>query len=201
VTPEFSSELNSGFQVGGREIQLARTYQQIQGQIAKLQSDANKLRQGEVAGVVARIKEAIAAYGLTAADLFGNSSAGVRKTSVKAPKSVAKAVTKSKISASPKFADGSGNEWVGRGPRPQWLRDALNAGRDLSEFAVGGRGKSKAPSKPSAAKSGKSKAGKSGSVAIKYRDAAGNTWTGRGSQPRWLKAAVGAGRSIEQFRI
>lgn len=28
-----------------------------------------------------------------------------------------------------------------------------------------------------------------GKVAPKYRDAAGNTWTGRGLRPTWLKAA------------
>ena len=29
-----------------------------------------------------------------------------------------------------------------------------------------------------------------GSVAAKYRDKAGNTWTGRGRQPRWMTAAL-----------
>jgi DNA-binding protein H-NS len=183
------------------EIQLARTYQQIQGQIAKLQSDADKLRQGEISGVVARIKEAIAAYDLTATDLFGGHGAGVRKTFGNATPSIAKSTTKSKLGASPKFADGTGNEWGGRGPRPQWLRDALNAGHDLSEFAVGGRSKSKVPPKAGAVKSAGSKPGKSTSVAVKYRDAAGNTWTGRGSQPRWLRAALSAGQSIERFLI
>lgn len=38
-------------------------------------------------------------------------------------------------------------------------------------------------------------------VAIKFKDDSGNTWTGRGTQPRWLTAAVGDGRSIEEFRI
>jgi DNA-binding protein H-NS len=183
------------------ENQLARTYEQIQGQIAKLQSDAEKLRKGEVNGVVSRIKEAIAAYGLTAADLFGGRAAATRQAAKPAAGSALRK-SKSKISTAPKFADDSGNEWVGRGPRPQWLRDALDAGRSLSEFAVGGSSKRQlvAGNKVKAAKA-PSKSSKSKSVAIKYRDGAGNTWTGRGSQPRWLKAAVGAGQSIEQFLI
>lgn len=38
-------------------------------------------------------------------------------------------------------------------------------------------------------------------VPIKYRDAAGHTWTGRGIQPLWLKAAVINGASLEQFAV
>jgi DNA-binding protein H-NS len=52
--------------------------------------------------------------------------------------------------------------------------------------------------------SAKSAAGKrSGAkVAAKYRDAAtGNTWSGRGLQPKWLKAALASGRKIGDFTI
>ena len=41
-----------------------------------------------------------------------------------------------------------------------------------------------------------------GSVAIKYRDAAGNTWTGRGRMPRWMVAATRNGKvKKEDFLI
>ncbi|MBL8276958.1 MAG: H-NS histone family protein [Pelomonas sp.] len=41
-----------------------------------------------------------------------------------------------------------------------------------------------------------------GKVAIKYRNAAtGETWTGRGLQPKWLKAALAAGAKIEEFTV
>ncbi|HVR51841.1 MAG TPA: H-NS histone family protein [Pseudorhodoferax sp.] len=30
----------------------------------------------------------------------------------------------------------TGDDWKGRGPRPRWLREALNAGRQLEEFLV-----------------------------------------------------------------
>ncbi len=44
--------------------------------------------------------------------------------------------------------------------------------------------------------------GKSGKVAVKYRNAAtGDTWSGRGLQPKWLKAALAAGRKIEDFSV
>ena len=38
-------------------------------------------------------------------------------------------------------------------------------------------------------------------VPIRYRDDEGNTWTGRGKQPNWLRAHVEAGHDIEEFRV
>ncbi|MBW8831893.1 MAG: H-NS histone family protein [Burkholderiales bacterium] len=53
----------------------------------------------------------------------------------------------------------------------------------------------KASSKPAGA-------GKGGKVAIKYRNTAtGDTWSGRGLQPKWLKAALAAGRKVEDFAV
>lgn len=36
---------------------------------------------------------------------------------------------------------------------------------------------------------------------VKYRDAEGNAWTGRGSQPRWLRAAIEDGMSLEDLAV
>lgn len=45
-------------------------------------------------------------------------------------------------------------------------------------------------------------AGKGNKVAAKYRNAAtGDTWSGRGLQPKWLKAALAAGKKIEDFAV
>ena len=38
-------------------------------------------------------------------------------------------------------------------------------------------------------------------VQVKFRGPDGATWTGRGKQPRWLKALVDAGRTAEEFRV
>ncbi len=39
-------------------------------------------------------------------------------------------------------------------------------------------------------------------VAAKYRDSAtGNSWSGRGLQPNWLKAALASGRKLEEFAV
>jgi DNA-binding protein H-NS len=59
-----------------------------------------------------------------------------------------------------------------------------------------------------AGKSGKASKGKSakgkggGKVPAKYRDSStGETWSGRGLQPRWLKAALAAGRKLDEFAL
>ncbi|MEX8516975.1 MAG: H-NS family nucleoid-associated regulatory protein [Leptothrix sp. (in: b-proteobacteria)] len=39
-------------------------------------------------------------------------------------------------------------------------------------------------------------------VAPKFRDpSTGETWSGRGLQPKWLKAALETGRSLEEFAV
>ncbi len=51
-----------------------------------------------------------------------------------------------------------------------------------------------------AAGSGTSMAGRK--VAPKYRNVAtGETWTGRGLQPKWVQAAVASGKKLEDFAI
>jgi DNA-binding protein H-NS len=35
--------------------------------------------------------------------------------------------------------------------------------------------------------------------AVRYRDARGNTWTGLGEPPEWLRRAIAAGQSIDHF--
>ena len=38
-------------------------------------------------------------------------------------------------------------------------------------------------------------------VAAKYRDQAGNSWSGRGLPPKWLKAALSEGKKREDFAV
>jgi DNA-binding protein H-NS len=39
-------------------------------------------------------------------------------------------------------------------------------------------------------------------AAVKFRDATtGQTWSGRGLQPNWLKAALATGRTLDEFRV
>ena len=46
------------------------------------------------------------------------------------------------------------------------------------------------------------KPGGGAKVPPKYRNAAtGDTWSGRGLQPNWLKAALADGRKLEDFKV
>ena len=49
---------------------------------------------------------------------------------------------------------------------------------------------------------GKGKTASGTKVAAKYRNAStGETWSGRGLQPRWLKAAIAGGKRLEDFAV
>jgi DNA-binding protein H-NS len=68
---------------------------------------------------------------------------------------------------------------------------ALMAEHGLSTADLGSR-------RPKAAKSG----GGGAKVAAKYRNkATGETWSGRGLQPRWLKAALATGKNLGDFAV
>ena len=108
-----------------------KTYSQIQSEISQLQAQAEQLREKEKGEVIGRIKEAITVYGITAKDLGlaarAPSAGGAAKT---------RPGRRRQDPAQAKFRDGAGNTWGGRGPRPQWLRDALASGKALSDFAT-----------------------------------------------------------------
>ena len=169
---------------------MAQTYKQLQKQIEQLQRQADALRDTEVKGVIDRIKVAIAHYGLTTAHLGLDS--------------LPRKATEKKAKSSAQFSDGAGNAWSGRGPRPRWLREALAAGRSIEEFKSGSAIKSKLasavgksePAAPAAKAPGKKKRAPSN---VHYSDGAGNSWTGRGPKPRWLKAAIDSGKTLQDF--
>ena len=165
---------------------MTQSYSQIVRQIETLQRKASAARHSEIAGVVQRIKEAIKVYSLTAADLgLGNGKAPANGTQLPA-------------AASAKFMDENGNTWGGRGPRPAWLRAALASGKSLDDFATGTAPKAaKKAGRKVAAKGKRSR----GPVPAKYKDDAGNTWSGRGSRPRWLVAALAKGKTLESMSV
>lgn len=109
---------------------MARTLPQLQRQIAALQRRADVLKKKDAKGVIARIKDAVAYYGLTPADLgFGGSKAARAPTAAKRGR---RRKTVSKI----RFRDGAGNAWTGHGRRPRWFVDALAAGKTREDMAV-----------------------------------------------------------------
>ena len=117
---------------------MPKTYTQLMKQIGALSRDAERLKKSEINGVVTRIKEAIATYGLTAADLGLGARRGPKPGSRRMgrKKGKGKAMAVKAVKAVVRFRDQDGNTWVGRGPRPQWLRDALAGGKSVKDFTV-----------------------------------------------------------------
>jgi DNA-binding protein H-NS len=169
-----------------------KTYKDVTAEIEKLKAKAESLRKSEMAGVISRIKEAIEAYGLTAADLGLSAGAAPRASkaaALSAPSGVAGGVGVAK------YRDpASGKTWTGRGKPPLWIQGA----KDRSAFLIGG---ASAPAgsadSASARKAGKGAKARGQAKAAapkfgvpKYRDAAtGKTWTGRGKPPNWIAGA------------
>ena len=113
---------------------MTKTYAQIVKQIEGLKQDAEKVRRKEVDGVISRIRDAITVYDLSAQDLgFGNRSKAATKNAAPAKRQMRKLA---KAPPLVKFRNDSGGVWGGRGKRPQWLRDALGAGKTLDDFLV-----------------------------------------------------------------
>ncbi|MDN8617158.1 H-NS family nucleoid-associated regulatory protein [Variovorax ginsengisoli] len=167
---------------------MTQTYSQIQQKIAKLQKEADALRQKEMGGVIARIKTAIEHYGLTAEHLgFGGAVTG-------------KAKGIGKAASGAKYHDGNGQSWSGRGPRPRWLREAIAGGATLESFLAVADGAAAAPVKARGMKAAKAAKAKRRPSTLLYQDGAGNSWTGRGPQPRWLKEALGSGKTLEEMK-
>ncbi len=116
---------------------MTKTYAQIVKQIEILKADAEKIRRKEVEGVIGRIREAIDAYGLTAADLgLAPKAQGKSKVAAPAKKRAAKGTKAAKAAPVVKYRNDAGGTWGGIGKRPQWLRDALAAGKTLADFEV-----------------------------------------------------------------
>jgi DNA-binding protein H-NS len=100
-----------------------KTYSAIKAEIARLEKQAEAARKAEVAGVIAKIRAAVATYGLTAADLgFGRGAARAASTS----KAKGSKKTSTTIGV-PKYRDPkTGKTWTGRGKPPAWITGVKN---------------------------------------------------------------------------
>lgn len=114
------------------------TSTQLLEQIEARRRQAEELKSKEVPGVVARMKEAIAYYGLTAKDL--GLANGAPKASSEAPlpkktkaRSAKKAAKKPSII---KYRNAEGQGWTGVGRRPKWFMDALAAGATVESLMM-----------------------------------------------------------------
>ena len=176
---------------------MTKTYAQLTREIQALQAQADKLHQSEKKDVIARLNESIAQFGLSAQDLrFPGTSAASSSSVASSASTRSRASSRSAASANEvKYSDGPGRVWGGRGPRPAWLREAIAQGRSLESFAVG------------AGKSARRAAGASAPAKVSLpprygHPKTGQTWSGRGPKPTWLKQGLKKrGASIDDFLL
>lgn len=124
---------------------MAKSYSDLLAARHALDAQIEAARKREAAGVIKRIREAIAVYGLTAEDVFGDVPSKSRvpkisKTTKKgAPRETTRKKTRVKTSHHKrpvKYSDGMGNTWSGGGSMANWLRQKLDEGHSLDEFLV-----------------------------------------------------------------
>jgi DNA-binding protein H-NS len=136
------------------------TYGAVLAEIARLQQRADDLRKSELPGVIQRIREAIDAYGLTAADLgFGGSGGAVGNGKAKAAKAPAAKRAAARPAAPGKLQVGvakyrdpkSGKTWTGRGKPPLWIVGV----KDRTPFLIDGSSADAAPAAEVAPAKGK----------------------------------------------
>lgn len=118
---------------------MPKSYAQLMKQIDVLRHQAESVKRKEVEGVVKRIKEAIAVYGLTAADLgLGGAVVGAKRATRVKRKGAARtqAGKPGRVAGQPKYRDDAGHAWSGKGPRPGWFKAALASGKTLEDLTV-----------------------------------------------------------------
>ena len=100
------------------------TLKELLDRKAALDKEIESTRKEELANAIEKVKTLMQEYGLSVADI-----------SVKAPTRAASATKGGKVAA--KYRNkATGETWSGRGLQPKWLKAALSAGRQLSEFTV-----------------------------------------------------------------
>lgn len=109
----------------------------IQGQIEKLQKQAEDIKAKEFDKTVREMVVTMQAFGITSKDLLSAISSR-RKSKVKAlAKPVRSKVVKtsgSKVAA--KYRGPNGESWSGRGLTPRWLSGLLAQGKKKEDFVV-----------------------------------------------------------------
>lgn len=99
---------------------MTASYKELLAQREALEQAIAQARQSEIASAVAKVRELVAEYGLTAQDVFPG-----RTAKSAAPKAVSKVAAKYRDAA-------TGQTWTGRGKAPKWIE-----GKDRTPFLIG----------------------------------------------------------------
>ena len=100
------------------------SYKELLAQRAMLEKQIEEARQAELSEAISQVKQWIAEYGLTAADLgFKMGAMAMLAGKVRAPVAV-------------KYRGPNGETWSGRGKAPKWLTRLESEQRHRDEFLV-----------------------------------------------------------------
>lgn len=98
------------------------SYAELISQAEALMQQAEQVRKQELANVIADIKAKMKEYGITVEDLSGGA---------------ARKATGSKSKAPAKYRGPNGELWSGGpGRKPDWVKAALAAGKDIESFRI-----------------------------------------------------------------
>lgn len=151
---------------------LRKRIQQLQTRLSAIEAQQAAARRA----ALTFLRQTIAELGLTGVD-------------------VAEALRGS-TSAAPRTGRRRGRPAKAAAPTKGRKRSARKGAKGRTQAA-----KSSAASGTGAAKRGARKAGSVAKVPAKYRGPEGDTWSGRGKQPRWMAALVATGRTPAEFLI
>jgi len=126
---------------------MAKSVAQLTAQMHRIQQQIDVAKAKEIAGVVSRIQEAIAYYGLTSEQLFPRHERRGKRVAASLNSAKPRGETKASekrsgraktagVKLPAKYSDGAGNSWTGRGSTPRWLAEAIASGKQKEEFAV-----------------------------------------------------------------
>lgn len=109
------------------------TLQELMAQRAELEAKIHEMTSVQRVEALAKIKEIMAEYGLTLADIAGK--VGVGQRSPRLPSS--RGVKAGSVVAAKYRNPATGETWSGRGLKPRWLTAQLAEGKQLSDFLIG----------------------------------------------------------------
>jgi DNA-binding protein H-NS len=109
--------------------QIAAVQSEAQAKVAELQKQAASARKEAMASAIRNVKQLMSQHGLTVADLGTVSTKAIK--AVKAPGS------DNRAAVAPKYRDNAtGETWTGRGKAPKWLVAKLATGANKEQFLI-----------------------------------------------------------------
>ncbi|WP_341892295.1 H-NS histone family protein [Variovorax sp. YR752] len=165
-----------------------KTYQAVRAEIAKLEKQAEELRRQELKTIIAQVRQVIADYGLSAADV-GLAGGRTRAVARKAP------ARASRSSGVAKYRDPkSGQTWTGHGRPPAWIAGA----KDRDAFLIDAPAAQPASKKVRVAKAAKpARPAKTPKVAAKKRAAKPATRGRKGRAAKTPAVEIESGVAVQ----